>query len=338
MELRQLRYFAKVAETLNFSEAAKVLCITQSTLSQQIRQLETEMGVALFERNSHAVALTEAGEHLLPQAITTIDEADTCMEKILDLRRLLTGTLNIGVTYSFSPMITDPLISFMKLYPHVKLNIYYKTVDELMDMLRKRQVDFVLAFKPMEVGADVTFHTLFDSRLSVIVREGHALSSRKELGLDDIKDCDFALPMRGMQARNKLSAIIGERIANLRVKAELNEVNILLHLVRSTDIVTILTEATLHGHTGIKAIPLTQPQTSLILPIPAPKDDDRRAALLRSVPAASSSSANASTTDCAQLYPSINSSLALSACDIPVFPFLRLQHTDCFFISITDFS
>ena len=59
-----------------------------------------------------------------------------------------------------------------------------------------------------------------------------------------------------MQARNKLSAIIGERIANLRVKAELNEVNILLHLVRSTDIVTILTEATLHGHTGIKAIPL----------------------------------------------------------------------------------
>ena len=241
MELRQLRYFAKVAETLNFSEAAKVLCITQSTLSQQIRQLETEMGVALFERNSHAVALTEAGEHLLPQAITTIDEADTCMEKILDLRRLLTGTLNIGVTYSFSPMITDPLISFMKLYPHVKLNIYYKTVDELMDMLRKRQVDFVLAFKPMEVGADVTFHTLFDSRLSVIVREGHALSSRKELGLDDIKDCDFALPMRGMQARNKLSAIIGERIANLRVKAEL---------------VTILTEATLHGHTGIKAIPL----------------------------------------------------------------------------------
>ncbi len=256
MELRQLRYFAKVAETLNFSEAAKVLCITQSTLSQQIRQLETEMGVALFERTSHAVALTEAGEHLLPQAITTIDEADTCMEKILDLRRLLTGTLNIGVTYSFSPMITDPLISFMKLYPHVKLNIYYKTVDELMDMLRKRQVDFVLAFKPMEVGADVTFHTLFDSRLSVIVREGHALSSRKELGLDDIKDCDFALPMRGMQARNKLSAIIGERIANLRVKAELNEVNILLHLVRSTDIVTILTEATLHGHTGIKAIPL----------------------------------------------------------------------------------
>lgn len=60
MELRQLRYFAKVAETLNFSEAARVLHITQSTLSQQIKQLECELGTPLLTRSSHKVALTEA--------------------------------------------------------------------------------------------------------------------------------------------------------------------------------------------------------------------------------------------------------------------------------------
>ena len=64
MELRQLRYFVKAAETLNFSEAAKGLYITQSTLSQQIRQLETELDVQLFQRNSHEVTLTEAGAEL----------------------------------------------------------------------------------------------------------------------------------------------------------------------------------------------------------------------------------------------------------------------------------
>lgn len=256
MELRQLRYFVKAAETLNFSEAAKSLFITQSTLSQQIRQLEAEMGIALFDRNSHSVTLTEAGEHLLSQAITAINAADTCTTKINDLKQLQTGTLNIGVTYSFSPILTEPLIMFMKHYPGVKLNIYYKTVDELMDMLSKRQVDFVLAFKPLEVGEDIEFHTLFDSRLSVIMREGHRLSGHDSLSLDDIRNCDFALPMRGMQARNKLSAIIGDNMSRLNVKAELNEVNILLQLIQSTDVVTILAEATLHGHTGIKTIPL----------------------------------------------------------------------------------
>ena len=65
MEFRQLKYFVKAAETLNFSEAAKALNITQSTLSQQIRQLEQEVDMQLFQRNSHMVNLTEAGEELL---------------------------------------------------------------------------------------------------------------------------------------------------------------------------------------------------------------------------------------------------------------------------------
>ena len=85
MELRQLRYFVKAAETLNFSEAAKGLYITQSTLSQQIRQLETELDVQLFQRNSHEVTLTEAGAELLPYAKETLYTADTCKEHILSL-------------------------------------------------------------------------------------------------------------------------------------------------------------------------------------------------------------------------------------------------------------
>ena len=68
MELRQLKYFVKVAETLNFSEAAKVLNVTQSTLSQQVKQLETEIGTQLLLRSSHSVALTEAVIELLPLA------------------------------------------------------------------------------------------------------------------------------------------------------------------------------------------------------------------------------------------------------------------------------
>ena len=106
MELRQLRYFVNAAEQLSFSDAAKLLNIAQSTLSQQVRQLEDELGVQLFERNSHAISLTEAGAELLPFARRTLHEADSCVARIHDLDQLLAGTLNIGVTYSFSPKLT----------------------------------------------------------------------------------------------------------------------------------------------------------------------------------------------------------------------------------------
>ena len=158
MELRQLRYFVKVAETLNFSEAARSLFITQSTLSQQIRQLEDSLDTQLLNRTSHSVALTEAGEELLPYARRTLLDAELCEQRIRDLDKGLCGTLNIGVTYSFSPILTESLLTFMKEFPKVKLNILYKPMSELMELLVSRDLDFVLAFKPNEPIPGVESH------------------------------------------------------------------------------------------------------------------------------------------------------------------------------------
>lgn len=126
MELRQLRYFAKVAETLNFSEAAKQLCVTQSTLSQQVKQLEQELDIPLLVRSSHEVALTEAGRELLPLALGALHDADLCRDRMNDLKQLSAGSLSIGVTYSFSPILTETLMQFMHAYPKIKLDIFYK--------------------------------------------------------------------------------------------------------------------------------------------------------------------------------------------------------------------
>ena len=109
MELRQLRSFIKLAEKLNFSAASRELCLTQSTLSQQIKTLEDEFGAMLFIRNSHSVALTEAGMELLPFARKTVADAEECRQRIIDLQEMLVGELNIGVTYSFSPILTEKI-------------------------------------------------------------------------------------------------------------------------------------------------------------------------------------------------------------------------------------
>ncbi|MGN1258243.1 MAG: LysR family transcriptional regulator, partial [Candidatus Limisoma sp.] len=252
MELRQLKSFIKAAEMLSFSDAAKALNIAQSSLSQQIKQLEDELDVKLFLRNSHSIALTEAGKVMLPFALRTIHDAQTCTDRIRDLQKLLTGSLCIGVTYSFSPILTETVISFMKLYPHIKLNIIYEPMNKLMELLAKRQLDFVLAFKPTQPIADVESHTLFQNRLSAVVSATHPLASKEKVTLSELEKYDLALPSKGLQARNAFDSIVNGS-DNFNIRIELNEVNILLKLIRQTRLVTVLAEDSIYNECDVKA-------------------------------------------------------------------------------------
>lgn len=204
MELRQLRYFVKVAETLNFSEAAKALFVTQSTLSQQIKQLEDSLDTQLLLRSSHSVTLTESGAELLPHARQTLLDADLCEQRIRDLDRGLGGTLNIGVTYSFSPILTESLFTFMKEYPKVKLNILYKPMSELMELLVARELDFVLAFKPTEHIPGVESHYLSKTISQLSWRRIIPLPPSREcrlklyaamISLSLLRDCKPGMPL-----------------------------------------------------------------------------------------------------------------------------------------------
>ncbi len=263
MELRQLKYFVKTAETLNFSEAARLLFITQSTLSQQIRALEQELGTMLFVRDSHGVVLTESGEKLLPQAKKTLFDAEVCSETINDLKLMLSGTLNVGITYSFYPVLTETLLAFMREHPAIKLNIFYKTMEELMVMLSKKELDFVLSFRPSSPQSDIESHVLFDNSLSVIVNKNHPLADKEKCCLSDILPYRVALPAKGLQARNMFERIFPDAYSQLNVSIELNEVGVLLDIVHCSSFVTILSEAVVHGISELKAIPFDVPGNSM---------------------------------------------------------------------------
>ena len=114
MELRQLKYFKQACELQNFSEAARALHISQSTLSQQIKQLENELDVLLFDRVGKRVIPTEAGVAFLPYAHKEIKNAENGKQIIRDLKGIETGSLHIGVTYSMSPLLIAALNQFTK--------------------------------------------------------------------------------------------------------------------------------------------------------------------------------------------------------------------------------
>lgn len=256
MELRQLRIFLKAAETLNFSEAAKQLFITQSTLTQNIKQLEDDLGVLLFDRNSHEVHLTEAGEELLAYASRTVHAADDCRARMVDLAQLKCGTLRIGVTHSFSLMTAEVVTEFCRLYPKMNVDITYMRMEELIDMLCRHELDVVLSYKPTQMSRKVESVTLFEDHLGVVVPKDHELASRASLTLDDIARYPFVLPARGLQSRNVLERLLALHDVTLNTRVELNIATPLLRLVCKSKMLTVLSCSAVATNPDLRAIPL----------------------------------------------------------------------------------
>lgn len=263
MELRQLNYFVQLAERLNYSQTAKVLCITQSTLSQQIRKLEDELGVQLFVRNSHHVQLTDVGQNILPAAERVIRDANTCLDMIRDVQNLGTGELNIGTTLTFLPLLKETVLEFARLYPGVKLNIVCKSMEELMQKLEKEEIDVALTLSSANQNERIESHTLFDNNLCIVVSDTHPLAHSKSLRLRDIEKFRLALPSKGMQAREVIDRITKGVDLDLRIGLEINEINILMDVVRGSRFVTLLSGATVHRQPGLVSIPIRQADCSM---------------------------------------------------------------------------
>lgn len=259
MELRQLKYFVKSAEYLNFSVAAKHLYITQSTLSQQIKQLEFELGFELFLRNSRHISLTEAGEEFLPFARKTIQDAEDGVQRLHDLQHVKAGKLTVGVTYSLSTVLTEGLMEFMKTFPDIKLEVCYKTVTELLVLLKERKLDFILSYKPLFEAPDVDSMPLFENALALVVSKDHPLAKYKKIKLHELSDVALVLPSHDLQARMMLEKLMHGKDISLSSKLELNETNILLQMVSAGSYATILSSSAVFGNSRFKAIPLDEP-------------------------------------------------------------------------------
>ena len=152
MELRQLKYFVEVAKLGSFSLASKSLFITQSTISQQIGKLEEELGVQLLTRDTRHVSLSDYGKQFLPHAIKVIEDTQMCSDIIHDVKNLHTGSLTIGSTYSFGPLLRQSVKDFYQLYPHIRLHLISASWAVLQQKLLNRELDPPLTMKELIPG------------------------------------------------------------------------------------------------------------------------------------------------------------------------------------------
>lgn len=264
MELRQLKYFVNVAKTLNFSVAADALFITQGTLSQQIRQLEDELGTELFIRTSRSVILTEAGVELLPIAQRALQASEDCKLAMSNLRKGLTGTLNIGLTFSFRDLLNTTVKSFLRANPQIKLNIYYKTTKELPEMLYDHKIDFMLAFKPSDPHENIISEPLFESEFGAVMHKSHPLATCSSLSIAEISRQRLALPCHDLQSRKVLDRFLATGKFNLQSDVEINEPNMLLDLLHGTGYISILSSFATKCDPSLVAIPIEEMQHKMV--------------------------------------------------------------------------
>ncbi|MDY5956479.1 MAG: LysR family transcriptional regulator [Frisingicoccus sp.] len=149
MDLKQLSYFTAIVDEGSISAAAKKLHISQPPLSHQMKSLECELGVILFDRGLRSITLTDAGKLLYTRAKTILDMTSATKMEINNLGSGLSGTLRIGMVSSSSiGYIARKLRDFQEIYPEVTYQIYEGNTYQMMDALKTSQIDLAFVRAP----------------------------------------------------------------------------------------------------------------------------------------------------------------------------------------------
>ncbi|MGP1383479.1 MAG: LysR substrate-binding domain-containing protein [Thainema sp.] len=195
MELRHLRYFVTVAEELNFSRAAERLHMAQPPLSQQIRALETELGVQLLERDKRPLQLTHAGQAFLKQAQLVLAQVEQATLMAQQANRGEVGHLAIGfnstVTQSVLPTILN---AFQTRFPQVQLSLCELDSQTQIQRLSDRTIDCSFLNAPIPSNGDLSFFSVLKEPLIVAIHQEHPLRSHPKIPLKVLSQEPFILP------------------------------------------------------------------------------------------------------------------------------------------------
>ena len=198
IELRHLRYFLAVAETLHFSKAAERLGMAQPPLSQQIRRLEELVGHRLFDRTTRGVKLTLAGQLLADRARSTMEKIQDDLEQVRRLGRGEEGTLTVG--FSGSVMFAElpaAIEAYRRRYPKVELRLREMSTHAQIPALLDGTLDlaFMRDGDPTE-GIQMT--RMFEEPFIAVLSEAHPLARKRALRIRDLRNEPFVLFARRM--------------------------------------------------------------------------------------------------------------------------------------------
>jgi len=200
MELRHLRYFVAVAETENVSRAAtQKLHVAQPSLSRQIRDLEEELGVPLFERTARSVRLTDAGRAFLDEARAILKHTEDAVVKVRTIAGKFETELHVGDwSLATGPTMPALLRAYQQAMPNVKVKVHDWPVQKNIDGVRDGRLQLAIILPPLKAGAldDLRFEPLCTGRVLLAISSDHPFANKQSVSLADAAREPFIGPTR----------------------------------------------------------------------------------------------------------------------------------------------
>jgi DNA-binding transcriptional LysR family regulator len=235
MELRHLRYFLALANEGNFTRAAAKIGIGQPPLSQQIRDLESEVGVQLFHRVPHGAELTAAGQAFLPEAQAAVDASERAKLSAQRANRGETGRLSLGFTASsaFNVHVSGTIRQYRSRWPEVRLSLTEMNSKGLMDRLMRGEIDAAFIRPGLENPREVRMKLLAAERMVIALPSGHRLAAHARLPLSALAEEQFILFPRfaGLSLYDDIAAACREAGFELLVSQEAPQIPSVVNLV-----------------------------------------------------------------------------------------------------------
>jgi LysR family hydrogen peroxide-inducible transcriptional activator len=286
MNLRDLQYIIAVAETHHFGQAAERCFVSQPTLSGQIKKLEEELGVAIFERTNRSVEITPVGETILVHARQIMEQADVIQQLARVSQDPLAGPLRIGAIPTLSPYLMPLiLLPLKKQYPQMKLVLSEELTDTLLERLRNHEIDAALLATAVK-EPDLASMPLFDEPFWIAYPRKHPFYTKDTITRKDLESVELLLLAEGHCLAEQAMEVchLKERSAQGEL-ADLRAASLetLLQLVGAGFGCTLVPALAMRGSwttgSGVVAQPLSLPDASRRVVLVYRNSFPRRAAL-----------------------------------------------------------
>jgi len=187
MNLRDLRYFIALAETRHFGRAAEACFVSQPTLSTQLKKLEEELGVTLFERAPRNILLTPAGEQILRHAKLALSHVGTMQEIAKHTKDPESASIRLGIFPTLAPYLLPHVVpKLRKRFPNLELLLIEEKTEVLIHQLRDGRIDAAILAEPLVEEQFESMH-LFTEPFVLALPENHPLSNQRTLGLGELE-------------------------------------------------------------------------------------------------------------------------------------------------------
>lgn len=222
MELRHLRYFVAVAEELNFTKAAQRMCTVQPSLSQQIKDLETEVGVQLLIRSNRKVELTEEGKAFLKQALLSLEHAELAIQDARKIANLQKDQLNIGFVPVAEMKIFPYIMPNIRAhFPELKIHFHSFTDADQFKALKKGELDIAFT-RYQDESSEIECVQIFSEPLALIVPKDDPITQQRHVSIKSFNGQNFVI------SDEDASPQLHKLITNYFKEAKLN-VNVVQH-------------------------------------------------------------------------------------------------------------